>query len=82
MQIAVNISTEDIIQGIRLMSFNELEKIKNAIVERRLYFQEFKKDTLENVVDDFKAEGYSDDFLADLQEGLKKSSIYNENKNN
>jgi hypothetical protein len=27
---------------------------------------------------DFKEVGYSDDFLADLENGLKKSSIYNE----
>ena len=28
---------------------------------------------------DFQKEDYSDDFLKDLENGLKKSSIYNEN---
>jgi len=39
----------------------------------------FKKDNIENVIDDFKNENYSEDFLKVLEDGLKKSSIYNEN---
>lgn len=80
MQVSVDISTEDIIKGIKTMDFNDLEEIKSAIVERDIYFKKFKKDKIENVIADFKAEGYSDDFLNDLENGLRKSSVYNEDQ--
>lgn len=79
MQVAVDISTTDIIKGIETMDVHELEEVKNAIIKRDIYFKKFKKDKIENVVADFKAEGYSDGFLKDLENGLKKSSVYNEN---
>ena len=62
------------------MDFNDLEKVKNAIVERDIYFKKFKKDEIENVIADFRAEGYSDEFLNDLENGLRKSSVYNEDQ--
>ena len=73
MQLSINVKTKDIISQ---MSLNELEKVKNSLVERELYFKEFKKDDVKNIVDDFNKEDYSNDFLTDLEEGLKKSSIY------
>ncbi|MCP5106885.1 MAG: hypothetical protein GY950_26105 [bacterium] len=76
MQIAVDISTTDIIKGIETMDVHELEDVKNAIIKRDIYFKKFKKDKIENVVADFKAEGYSDGFLKDLENGFKKSSVY------
>jgi hypothetical protein len=42
--------------------------------------EKFKKDKIENVMSDFQKEGYSEGFLKDLENGLKKSSVYNENK--
>lgn len=37
----------------------------------------FKKDKLESIVADFAATDlYEEDFLEDLEEGLKKSSLY------
>ena len=42
-------------------------------------FKTFKKDKIENVMGDFQKENYSDDFLKDLEDGLKKSSVYNDN---
>lgn len=80
MQIAVDISTEDIIKSIKTMNFNDMKKIKSAIIERDLYFKKFKKDKIENIVSDFKAESYSDDCLNNLEKDLRKSSVYNENK--
>jgi len=80
MQISIDISTEDVIKSIKAMDLNDLEKLKKAIIERDIYFLKFKKDKIKNIIDDFKSEGYSDDFLNDLEIGLKKSSIYNENK--
>lgn len=42
-------------------------------------FRKFKKDKIENVISDFQQEGYSEGFLKDLENGLKKSFVYNEN---
>jgi len=79
MQLAVNVSLSNVLTLISQMSVEEIEEIKNQIVERELYFKKYKKDNIENVIDDFQKEGYSNDFLKDLENGLKKSSIYNEN---
>ena len=78
MQVAVNISLSNILTLISQMSLNEIEEVKNKIVEKELYFKKFNKDKIENIMDDFQKEGYSDDFLKDLENGLKKSSVYNE----
>ena len=76
MQLSIDIKTQDIISLISQMSLNELEKVKNSLIERELYFKKFKKDSVENIIDDFKKEDYSDEFLSDLEKGLKKSSVY------
>ena len=79
MQLAVNISLPNILTLISQMSLNEIEEVKNKIVEKELYFKTFKKDKIENIMNDFQKEDYSDDFLKDLENGLKKSSVYNAN---
>ncbi|HHD72558.1 MAG TPA: hypothetical protein ENL02_01370 [Epsilonproteobacteria bacterium] len=76
MQLSIDLKTKDIISLISQMSLNELEKVKNSLVERELYFKKFQKDDIENIINDFKREEYSNDFLTDLEEGLKKSSVY------
>ena len=78
MQLAVNISLPNILTLISQMSLNEIEQVKNKIVEKDLYFKTFKKDNIESVMNDFKQEDYSDDFLKELEDGLKKSSVYND----
>ena len=78
MQLAVNISLPNILTLISQMSLNEIEEVKNKIVEKELYFKTFKKDKIENIISDFQKEDYSDNFLKDLEDGLKKSSVYNE----
>ena len=77
MQLAVNISLPNILTLISQMSLNEIEEVKNKIVEKELYFKPFKKDKIENIMNDFQKENYSNNFLNDLENGLKKSSIYN-----
>ena len=79
MQLVVDVCADDIIKSIKKMDSYDLERVKNALIERTIYFKKFKKDKVENVVRDFKCEGYSDDFLKDLESGLRKSSIYHEN---
>ncbi len=78
MQLAVDISLPNILTLISQMSLNEIEEVKNKIVEKELYFKTFKKDKLEDIVSDFQKEDYSDDFLKELEDGLKKSSVYND----
>ena len=76
MHLSIDIKTKDIISLISQMSLDELEKVKNSLIEREIYFKKFQKEDIGNIVNDFKEEGYSDEFLADLEEGLKKSSVY------
>ncbi len=76
MQLSINLKMNDIISLISQMSLNDLEKVKDSLVQRELYFKKHQKDDIENIMDDFKKEDYSNDFLTDLEEGLKKSSLY------
>jgi len=76
MQVVVNLSIDDLIKTISQLDLQDIEKVKQSLIERELYFKPFKKDKLENIIQDFKEEGYSNDFLKDLEEGLKKSSVY------
>ena len=76
MQLAVDVSLPNILNLISQMNLNEIEEIKNKIVEKELYFKKFKKDSIDDIMDDFKKENYSSDFLSDLEQGLKKSSLY------
>ena len=73
------ITNEDIINAIKEMELDDLEELKTALIEREIYFRKFKKDKIENIIQDFKSEGYSEGFLKDLENGLKKSSVYNGN---
>ena len=77
MQLAVNISLPNILTLISQISLNEIEQVKNKVVEKELFFKTFKKDKIENIMSDFKQEDYSNDFLKNLENGLKKSSLYN-----
>jgi Cdc6-like AAA superfamily ATPase len=79
MQIQIDISTEEIIKTINQMDLTDIERVKTALIEREIYFKKFKKDKIENVISDFQREGYSEGFLKDLENGLRKSSVYNEN---
>ena len=76
MQLSVDISLDNLLLLISKMNINQIEEIKNRIVEQKLYFQTFQKDDIDNIIDDFRKEEYSNDFLLDLEAGLKKSSIY------
>lgn len=79
MRLAIDVSLPNILNLISQMSLNEIEEVKNKIVEKELYFKKFKKDKVENIMNDFQTENYSEDFLKDLENGLKKSSVYNAN---
>jgi hypothetical protein len=74
--LALPISENQIVQLISQLDLASLEKVRKAIVKKEAYFKRFQKAPVEEIVKDFKSEGYSSDFLADLEEGLKKSRIY------
>ena len=80
MQFSVQIKPDDIINAVKKMSLNDLEELKSAIIKREIYFKKFKKDQIKNIITDFSEEGYSENFLSDLENGLKKSSVYNAHK--
>ncbi len=74
--LALPISENQILQLISQLDLAALEKVRKAIVKKEIYFKRFQKAPINNIVQDFKNEGYTDGFLADLEEGLKKSRIY------
>jgi len=74
--LALPISENQIVQLISQLDLAALEKVRKAIVKKEAYFKRFQKAPIVEIVEDFKGEGYSSDFLADLEEGLKKSRIY------
>lgn len=79
MQVSVDIPFQNILSMISQMNLKELEQVKNLIAEKELYFKKYQTDDIGDIVDDFKKSGYSDGFLKDLESGLKKSSVYNDN---
>ena len=74
--LALPISENQIIQLISQLDLAALEKVRKAIIKKEAYFKRFQKAPINEIVEDFKHEGYNSDFLADLEEGLKKSKIY------
>ena len=52
-------------------------RLLQRLEKKEMELKPFKKDKLESIVADFTATGlYEEDFLRDLKEGLKKSSLY------
>ena len=68
----------NIVEAIKHLSLSDLERVKNTIIAQEMYFKKFQKDELEDIIQDFVREGYSREFISDLEEGLKKSSVFNE----
>lgn len=74
--LALTISENQIVQLISQLDLATLEKVRKAIVKKEAYFKRFQKAPINEIVQDFESEGYSSDFLADLEDGLKKSRMY------
>jgi len=55
----------------------EREKVLERLKAQSVELKTFKKDKIESILADFVATDlYEGDFLRDLEEGLKKSSVY------
>ncbi len=74
--LTLQITENQIANLISQLDLNGLEKVRKAIVKQELYFKKFQKAPISDIVNDFRAEGYTEGFLADLENGLKKSRIY------
>lgn len=75
--LALQVSEAQITNLIANMDLDSLERVRKAIVKREAYFKRFKKAPIDEIVEDFTNHNYSDGFLKDLENGLKKSRIYN-----
>jgi len=54
------------------------EKLLKRLSERHVKLSPFKRVKIESIISDFDATDlYEDDFLKDLEEGLRKSSVNN-----
>lgn len=74
----IDIPMEALYELIDNLSEKERESVLNRLKEEPLKLKAFKKDKIESILADFESTNlYEDDFLRDLQDGLKKSSVYN-----
>ena len=65
---------EQIKPFLKNMNLNELEELKDLLVEN--YFQEFEKRDLKEIEKELKNANHNDNLINDIIEGLKTSSIY------
>jgi len=74
----IEISMETLYQIVDQLNSSEKMTLLNRISEQNNHeFQTFKKENLDNIIDEFQnTELYEDEFLKDLEKGLKKSSVY------
>ncbi len=73
----IEIPMEAIYELIDNLPQEEREKVLERLKAQPVELKTFKKDKIESILADFAATDlYQGDFLRDLEEGLKKSSVY------
>ena len=73
----IDIPMEALYDLIENLSQEERESVLNKLRKEPAKLKVFKKDKIELVLSDFRSTNiYENDFLSDLEEGLKKSSVY------
>ena len=73
----IEIPIEAIYELIDNLPQEEREKVLERLKAQSVELKTFKKDKIESILADFAATDlYEGDFLRDLEEGLKKSSVY------
>ncbi len=73
----IEIPLEALYDLIDNLSREERQKILDRLKEKTFELSAFKKDEIKSILAEFAATNlYEDDFLKDLEEGLRKSSIY------
>jgi hypothetical protein len=59
------------------LTVEERGKLIERLQEKSIELKPFKKDKIESILADFQqSDLYEDDFLKDLEKGLKKASVY------
>jgi hypothetical protein len=74
--LALPVSENQIISLIAQLDLSSLEKIRKALIKQEIYLKKFQPAPINDIMNDFKQVGYSSEFLADLEQGLKNSSLY------
>ena len=73
----IDIPLDTLVEVIDSLSADDKEKLMSKIGAPTFSLKKFKKDKLTAILADFAETGlYEQDFLADLDAGLKKSSVY------
>ena len=73
----IEIPMDTLFEVIDNLSEEERAKLLERLKKRPVKLKPFKKDKIESILADFAATDlYEEDFLKDLEEGLKRSSMY------
>jgi len=78
----INIPPKTLFAILNSLPATEKKKLAKNLLDSiekggEIKFTRFKKDTLPNIIADFRnADLYEEDLLKDLEEGLRKSSVY------
>jgi hypothetical protein len=73
----IDIPMEALYDLIDNLSQEERENVLDRLRKKPVTLKSFQKDKIESILTDFGSTNlYEDDFLRDLEDGLKKSSIY------
>ena len=73
----IDIPMEALYGLIDNLSQEERENVLDRLRKKPVTLKSFQKDKIESILTDFGSTNlYEDDFLRDLEDGLKKSSIY------
>ena len=73
----IDIPLDTLVEVVEALSADDKEKLMSRIGAYSFRWKKFKKDKLAAIVADFAETGlYEQEFLVDLEAGLKKSSVY------
>ena len=73
----IEIPIEAVYQLIDNLTGEERRKILNRLKKKALALKPFEKDEIKSILADFEATDlYEDGFLRELENGLRKSSVY------
>ena len=73
----IDIPFETLLEVIDSLSVADKRKLISKIGAASFMLKKFRKDKLSKILNDFTETGlYENEFLADLEAGLKKSSVY------
>ena len=72
----IEIPLETVIELLEILGEKERNEVIQRLKTHPIALKPFKKDNLANIISDFSETNlYKEDFLKDLEQGLKKSSV-------